>query len=55
MEHITLDKIWGVLVEVKTNLQNHLTDHNKREDRWFRISIVLLSLLGIAIISYFIK
>jgi len=55
MEHITLGKIWSILVEVRTNLTNHLTDHNKREDRWFKVACVLLTLFGMAIITYFFK
>ena len=55
MEEITLEKIWGVLIEVKTNLGNHLTDHAKAETRQFRLICVLLGIMGASFIAYFIK
>ncbi len=54
-EQITLEKIWGVLVEVKTNLSNHLTDHAKAETRQFRLICVLLGVIGAFCIAYFVR
>lgn len=51
MEKITLEHIWTVLVEVKTNLLNHLR-HHERADKWL-LSLVtaLLVIIGGLIIA----
>ena len=54
MEHITLEKLWGILVEVRTNLANHLKHHEKT-DKWMVVLVgVLLTFIGGLIIKLFI-
>ncbi len=49
---IKLDNLKTVVASVDQGFTNHLSEHTKKSDRWFEVSIVILMIVGLLMIKF---